>query len=192
MSIRRSTTASALISGSVLTAALIAATRLLSVSPSTLRPGGTGATQPAAGTGSAEAADESGGLSVVHEGIWEPQIKNEQNVNVADPQVGQIGIYHDELYDSARELLGISIGRYEIRYKKVHGAVLTYYSEDLFLRDGVIHAEGWADFNDVKNGVWVGYPAVGLDGVYRGLDGRREWRVIEPDQPVEARIALYG
>ncbi|WP_198541790.1 allene oxide cyclase barrel-like domain-containing protein [Parafrankia colletiae] len=189
MNIRRSMTASGLVSGSVLTAAWIAATRLLSVSPSAVRAGDPG--DPRATVDAGDAGGTSG-LSVVHEGIWEPQIRNEQNVNVADPQVGQIGSYYDELYDSSRELLGITIGRYEIRYKKVGGAVLTYYSEDLFLRDGIIHAEGWADFNDVKNGVWVGYPAVGLDGVYRGLDGRREWRVIEPDQPVEARISLHG
>ncbi|MCM3923951.1 hypothetical protein ND748_20045 [Frankia sp. AiPs1] len=189
MNIRRSMSASGLVSGTVLAATWIAATRLLSIAPAgSIKATGTTAT----GTTDTGTTDQGTGLSVVLEGLHEPQISTEQNIDIGDPQIGQIGNYYDELYDPDRERLGVVFGRFEVRYKKVGGAVLTYYTEDIYLRDGIIHAEGWADFNDVKNGRWVGYPAVGIDGAYRGLDGRREWRVIEPHQPVEARIILAG
>ncbi|MFH9674948.1 hypothetical protein ACH4L5_22145 [Streptomyces sp. NPDC017405] len=125
--------------------------------------------------------------------LSEPQIKNLQNVDVAEPRVGQIGIYHDELRDAKDTYAGTLMGRYEIRKTRPGGPVLTYYTEDLFLPDGVVHAEGWVDFNDVKNTRWVGYRAVGLDGVYQGKTGKREWRNTGVDgAPADARWRLCG
>ncbi|MFF7656646.1 hypothetical protein ACFZCY_43725 [Streptomyces sp. NPDC007983] len=125
--------------------------------------------------------------------LTEPQTENLQNVDVADPKVGQVGIYHDKFTDAKGANAGTVMGRYEIRHRAPDGAVWTYYTEDLFLVDGVIHAEGWVDFNDVKNTKWVGYRAQGLDGVYQGKTGWREWRNTGVDgAPADARWQLCG
>ncbi|MFF2808883.1 hypothetical protein ACFVT2_17210 [Streptomyces sp. NPDC058000] len=127
---------------------------------------------------------------ITHE-LKEPQLKNLQNVNVPDPRPGQIGIYYDELRDAHGAYAGTVMGRYEIKKHVPRGPVWTYYTDDLFLPDGVIHAEGWVDFNDVKNTKWVGYRATGLDGVYKGRTGVREWRNTGVDgAPVPAFLRL--
>lgn len=150
----------------------------------------TNASADAAPTAASASAAEK---ECVSRALSEPQIENLQNVEVADPGVGQIGIYHDELRDAKGAYAGTLMGRYEVRHKSPGGAVMTYYTEDLFLPDGVIHAEGWVDFNDVKNTKWVGYRAVGLDGVYKDKSGLREWRNTGVDAaPADARWRLCG
>ncbi|PPK66159.1 hypothetical protein V5P93_003874 [Actinokineospora auranticolor] len=148
----------------------------------------TGLTGPAA----AASPEPARGARCLSREYTEPQLKNLQNVDLADPKVGQLGIYHDELVDDRGAYRGTIMGRYEVKAKTPRGAVLTHYTEDIFLTDGIVHAEGVADFRDVLAGRWISYRAIGVDGVYKGLSGRREWRVIVPDEPVDARITVCG
>jgi hypothetical protein len=113
------------------------------------------------------------------------------NVDVAAPQLGQSGTFDDELYDSSGELVGTSKGSFRIEYERpVDGGLMTYYQEEIRFADGVVRAEGWADFNDVKAGKWVFYPAVGISGSYEGKSGYRQWRMTGVRQSAEAKIML--
>ncbi|NJP45186.1 allene oxide cyclase barrel-like domain-containing protein [Actinacidiphila epipremni] len=111
--------------------------------------------------------------------------------NLADPQIGQGGTFDDELYDEGGKLIGTAHGTFTIRYiRPGDNGLLSWYSEDITLEDGTIHAEGWADFNDVKTSKWVFYPAVGTSGRYEGLTGFRSWRMTGVRASAEARILL--
>jgi hypothetical protein len=113
------------------------------------------------------------------------------DVDVADPQVGQVGKFDDELFDESGTLIGTSSGSFRIEYvRPTDGGLLTYYQEDITLADGVIHAEGWADFQDVKTSKWVFYPAVGVSGRYEGKTGYRQWRMTGVRKSAEAKILL--
>lgn len=113
------------------------------------------------------------------------------DVDVADPKVGQVGRFEDELYDAAGELVGTSKGSFRIEYERpVDGGLMTYYQEELQLADGVVRAEGWADFNDVKTSKWVFYPAVGVSGSYEGKSGYRQWRMTGVRASAESKIML--
>ncbi|WP_316784281.1 allene oxide cyclase barrel-like domain-containing protein [Streptomyces sasae] len=118
-------------------------------------------------------------------------VKVVDDVDVADPQVGQTGTFDDELYDETGELIGTSHGSFRIEYVRPgDGGLLTYYAEDITLRDGTVHAEGWADFKDVRTSEWVYYPATGTGGRYAGLTGFRKWRMTGVRASAEARILL--
>ena len=113
------------------------------------------------------------------------------DVDVADPQVGQGGRFEDELYDAAGQLVGTSKGSFRIEYQRpVDGGLMTYYQEELQFPEGAVRAEGWADFNDVKGSKWVFYPAVGISGSYQGLSGYRQWRMTGVRKSAEAKIML--
>jgi Allene oxide cyclase barrel like domain len=118
-------------------------------------------------------------------------VKVVDDVDVADPQPGQTGTFDDELYDAGGNLIGTSHGSFEIRYRRpTDDALPSYYQEDITLADGTIHAEGWADFIDVKTSQWVFYPAVGTSGRYLGKRGYRQWRMTGVRASAEARILL--
>lgn len=118
-------------------------------------------------------------------------VKVVDDVDVADPKVGQVGKFDDELYDESGALIGTSSGSFRIEYvRPTDGGLLTYYKEDITLKDGVIHAEGWADFIDVKTSKWVFYPATGVSGRYAGKTGFRQWRMTGVRKSAEARILL--
>ncbi|MEV4847813.1 hypothetical protein AB0K20_32000 [Micromonospora matsumotoense] len=118
-------------------------------------------------------------------------VKVVDDVDVAAPAVGQVGRFDDELYDEAGTLIGRSSGSFRIEYvRPTDGGLLTYYQEDITLDDGVIHAEGWADFLDVKTSRWVFYPATGVSGRYAGKTGYRQWRMTGVRKSAEARILL--
>ncbi len=118
-------------------------------------------------------------------------VKVVDDVTVEDPQIGQTGTFDDEIYDESGKLLGTSHGSFEIKYVRPgDGGLLTYYTEDITLEDGTIHAEGWADFNDVRTSEWVFYPATGTGGRYEGLTGFRKWRMTGVRASAEARILL--
>lgn len=118
-------------------------------------------------------------------------VKVVDDVTVADPQIGQTGTFDDEIYDESGTLLGTSHGSFRIEYVRPgDGGLMTYYTEDLTLTDGTIHAEGWADFNDVRTSEWVFYPATGTGGRYKGLTGFRTWRMTGVRASAEARILL--
>nr|5DYV_A Chain A, YD repeat-containing protein [Micromonospora maris]5DYV_B Chain B, YD repeat-containing protein [Micromonospora maris]5DYV_C Chain C, YD repeat-containing protein [Micromonospora maris]5DYV_D Chain D, YD repeat-containing protein [Micromonospora maris]5DYV_E Chain E, YD repeat-containing protein [Micromonospora maris]5DYV_F Chain F, YD repeat-containing protein [Micromonospora maris]5DYV_G Chain G, YD repeat-containing protein [Micromonospora maris]5DYV_H Chain H, YD repeat-conta len=118
-------------------------------------------------------------------------VKVVDDVDVAAPAVGQVGKFDDELYDEAGAQIGTSSGNFRIEYvRPTDGGLLTYYQEDITLSDGVIHAEGWADFNDVRTSKWVFYPATGVSGRYLGLTGFRQWRMTGVRKSAEARILL--
>src|SRR5882724_2811485 len=86
-------------------------------------------------------------------------VKVVDDVDVATPLVGQRGAFDDELFDANGALLGTSSGTFTIRYVRPgDDALMTYYREEITLTDGVVRAEGWADFNDVRHGRWVFYP----------------------------------
>ncbi|MEU6811649.1 hypothetical protein ABZ920_22205 [Streptomyces sp. NPDC046831] len=111
--------------------------------------------------------------------------------NLEDPQIGQGGTFDDELYDETGQLIGTSHGTFTIKYVRPgDDGLLTYYSEDITLEDGTIHAEGWADFHDVRTSEWVFYPATGTSGRYAGLTGFRKWRMTGVRASAEARILL--
>ncbi|MGW1752488.1 allene oxide cyclase barrel-like domain-containing protein [Streptomyces sp. NPDC002092] len=118
-------------------------------------------------------------------------VKVVDDVEVSDPKVGQTGTFDDELYDETGAQIGTSHGSFRIEYVRPgDGGLLTYYTEDITLRDGTIHAEGWADFNDVRTSEWVYYPATGTGGRYAGLTGFRKWRMTGVRASAEARILL--
>ncbi|MFF3072556.1 hypothetical protein [Kitasatospora sp. NPDC057936] len=118
-------------------------------------------------------------------------VKVVDDVEVGDPQVGQTGTFDDELFDESGKLIGTSHGSFRIEYARPgDGGLMTYYSEDLTFEDGTVHAEGWADFNDVRTSEWVFYPAVGTGGRYEGLTGFRKWRMTGIRASAEARILL--
>ena len=118
-------------------------------------------------------------------------VKVVDDVDVADPQVGQVGTFDDELFDVDGNQIGTSHGSFRIEYvRPTDGGLLTYYTEDITLDDGVIHAEGWADFNDVRTSKWVFYPATGVSGRYAGKTGYRAWRMTGVRKSAEARILL--
>ncbi|WP_066363831.1 allene oxide cyclase barrel-like domain-containing protein [Herbidospora mongoliensis] len=120
-------------------------------------------------------------------------VKVVDDVTVADPQIGQVGTFDDEIYDEDGNLLGTSHGSFKIEYVRPgDGGLMTYYTEDITLTDGTIHAEGWADFNDVRTSEWVYYPATGTGGRYEGLTGFRTWRMTGVRASAEARILLAG
>lgn len=113
------------------------------------------------------------------------------DVDVANPQVGQRGTFDDEIFDETGRLLGTSHGSFRIEYVRPgDNGLMTYYTEDINLEDGAIHAEGWADFNDVRTSEWVFYPATGTGGRYEGLTGFRKWRMTGVRASAEARILL--
>lgn len=113
------------------------------------------------------------------------------DVDVAAPKVGQVGRFEDELYNASGELVGTSKGSFRIEYERpVDGGLMTYYQEEIRFADGVVRAEGWADFNDVKSSKWVFYPAVGVSGSYLGKSGYRQWRMTGVRQSAEAKIML--
>jgi hypothetical protein len=118
-------------------------------------------------------------------------VKVVDDVDVADPKVGQVGKFDDELYDESGALIGTSSGSFRIEYvRPTDGGLLTYYQEDITLEDGVVHAEGWADFLDVKTSKWVFYPATGVSGRYEGKTGYRQWRMTGVRKSAEAKILL--
>ncbi|MDJ1137468.1 allene oxide cyclase barrel-like domain-containing protein [Streptomyces iconiensis] len=113
------------------------------------------------------------------------------DVEVSDPKVGQSGTFDDELHDENGKLIGTSHGFFRIEYVRPgDGGLMSYYTEDITLDDGTLHAEGWADFNDVRTSVWVYYPLTGTSGRYEGLSGFRKWRMTGVRASAESRLLL--
>ncbi|MEU9609704.1 DUF6531 domain-containing protein [Streptomyces sp. NPDC048057] len=113
------------------------------------------------------------------------------DVEVSDPKVGQSGTFDDELHDESGTLIGTSHGFFRIEYiRPGDGGLMSYYTEDITLDDGTLHAEGWADFNAVRTSEWVYYPVTGTSGRYEGLSGFRKWRMTSVRASAESRIIL--
>jgi hypothetical protein len=104
--------------------------------------------------------------------------------------VGGSSTYLDHLYDSTGRQVATVYGKANVPMRLAGGDLAEYSDERIEFSDGVLETQGFYDITRAEKGVWQYLPAVGVEGRYRGMVGKRHFKITKLGKSLVGRLEL--
>ncbi|MFI9161985.1 allene oxide cyclase barrel-like domain-containing protein [Kitasatospora aureofaciens] len=104
--------------------------------------------------------------------------------------VGGSSTYLDHLFDPAGKKVATLYGKANVPMTLSNGDMAEFSDERIEFSDGVIETAGFYDITNAETGTWQYLPAIGVEGRYRGMVGKRHFQITTMGKSLNGWIEL--